>query len=467
MNRRINPLLASLLVLAGCTTAGPYQGPPPVAAASQSRGSFQRAEPAVMSAEVSPSDWWSALHDPLLDTLIAGALRDSPALAAADARIERVRALQRERRAALSPVIGIGAVGLGGVTGSDDSGRAHLAGLDASWEPDLAGGQRRRVDQAGADAEAAAADRDADRVRLIAEIGQSYVALREAQQQLMLAERGVSLHQERLALTVQRLRAGAGTGDAVELCKIDLAGAEARASEWRGAADIERDRLAMLVGQEPGALDTALAAPGSLPLPPAMVAVGDPAALLRQRPDIRAAERRLAASNAVVGQALAARFPKVNLIGLLGFAGVNLFGQGGDDAIALAAPTLRWTLFDFGQTKARIDGANAAQQEAEAQYRAVVLAALADAENGLTRYGQSRQQLASVYRQFQAAQAIARLADQRTTAGAASRLDGIGPALRVLATEQAQLSAQAQLMSRYIALQKSLGLGWTVDAPPR
>jgi outer membrane protein TolC len=219
--------------------------------------------------------------------------------------------------------------------------------------------------------------------------------------------------------------------------------------------------LAILTGAIPGSLEELLASSSSVPVPPAAVDVTDPAALLQRRPDIRAAERRLAAETARIGVARSARFPKVRLMGIIGLGGSDPSDIGDFDKIALlAAPTLQWDLLDFGRGAARVRQAEARRDEAEAVYRRTVLAALGDAQNALTRFGQRRNAVASLARARAASDRALSLTRERFEAGTATMLDIQESERQSIAAEQRLVAARAMLAMDFIALQKALGLGF-------
>ena len=221
------------------------------------------------------------------------------------------------------------------------------------------------------------------------------------------------------------------------------------------------DALAILEGKVPGTSDEALQKDFEVPLPPEQVAVGDPAGLVARRPDIRGAERNLAAATAQIGVAEAARFPKLSFMGILGLGGTSL-----DDLLdvgspsVLAIPQLQWNFLDFGRIDASIEQAGSARDEAVAKYRQTVLVALQDAERALARFGQQRAALAALAQIKLQADGAADLDRQRFAAGAISRTD-LNRTLRK--QEQAAtdlVRGKAALTMSWIALQKSLGLGW-------
>jgi outer membrane protein TolC len=217
----------------------------------------------------------------------------------------------------------------------------------------------------------------------------------------------------------------------------------------------------MLTAQAPGDLDAALLPAQPIPVPPAVVSVGDPASLLRRRPDIRAAERHLAEDNAVVGQRIADFFPKVSLLGNVGFGSTDpstLFEA--RSISTLIAPTLQWSPLDFGRTQAKVDLAKAQRDEAMATYQSTVLAALEDAETSLSRYGSQRDGLNSLTRVKASADRAAAMMDIRVRGGTASTLDVLDTERQRIAAAENVVQAKAQLTKDYVALQKSLGLGW-------
>jgi NodT family efflux transporter outer membrane factor (OMF) lipoprotein len=221
------------------------------------------------------------------------------------------------------------------------------------------------------------------------------------------------------------------------------------------------DQLAVLTGQAPGALDNELAVSAPLPNLPAAVPVDDPATMLQQRPDIRAAERRLAASNAQIGQHTADLFPKVTMLGYIGSSAADPGHVMRKSAFTwLGVPYLQWDVLDFGRTRSAIHQAEASRDEAIANYTHTVLAALQDANNALSRYGHQRESVARLQQIDASADRSATLMRQRYEAGASSLMD-------LLDTQRVQFSAQqnlvqgrADLLKDFVSLQKSLGLGW-------
>lgn len=467
------PALLTATMLSGCTTVGPnYGGAPNAAAVATARGAFLRAGNDTV-AQIPTARWWEALGDPVLTALIDKALADSPNVTAANARIVQARAGLAANRTALLPTINAsgmapyvnipgGLLSSNGQTGGRDEINIYNVGFDASWEIDLFGGTRRKIEAATARAEAADAGLRDAQVALSAEVARTYVALRGRQAMLTLMDRQDAIDLQLVTLAEQRLHAGTAPEQAVNQLRAQHAQTQADRAKARADSIVLTDQLAVLTGQEPGALDATVATIAPVPLPPVSVAVGDPALLLRQRPDIRAAERQLAAANADIGVQVANRFPKISFTGLLGIGGSHI-GDLFDPSsiIGLVLPQIKWSLFDGGRNAAQERSARGAYAEAESKYRAAVLGALQDAEGALTRFGGQRIAFGkAIEGEAQGARAAA-LQQQRTTAGTASSSDALTAERQRLQLAMAATSAQVDLTNGFVAVEKALGLGWT------
>lgn len=460
----------SLAALSACTVGPDYRGPQSAGAAAPGTA-FARAGGGAASAEAPAlSHWWSALGDPLLDDLEQRALAANPNVQVAQARVAQARAAARLERANGLPSANVQATYLhaeapGLDLGGGGSGSTSLnffnQGFDASWEIDLFGGRRRSVEAARAQLAAAEANVADAQVSLTAEVAQAYVNLRDRQQRIVLARDTAARHKAMLDLTRQRFDRGTASALDVERLRNLAEQSDAAILPLEAERDAYLNALAVLTGAAPGAVDTLLASPRAVPLPPAAVAVGDPATLLQRRPDIRAAERQLAAATAKIGVAEAAKFPRISLLGLIGIGGTNpgdMFDLG--NLSAIAAPRLSWNLLDFGRNAARVGQAEGARDEAAAQYRAAVLNALRDAEDSLARYDAARRNVASLARVKTSADRAAVLMRQRYEAGTASLIDTLDAERQSLQAEQALSQASAVMTADYVAIQKALGLGW-------
>ena len=448
------------LLLVGCTLGPDYHAAPD----STLQGTaFQRQVPGTRAGVPQVAEWWRDLNDPLLNELIDSSLRNSPDLHAAAARLRQARAGLSEKRSDLLPNSSATAAAL--YTGSGDKNtdatHLYLSGFDASWELDIFGGGRRAVEAASAEADAVQADLADAHVQLAAEVGQTYVGLRDQQQRLLIARESETLERQLLDFTEQRLTQG--TASELDRERIATQVETTRAASIALELEVieSLDELTVLSGLPPGALDTRLQQQTALPVLPATVNIGDPAHLLQQRPDIRAAERRLASSTAQIGERKAAAFPKVSLFGSLSFSASepgHLLRK--DNLSALGVPYLQWNWLDFGRVQAQVTQAEAGRDEALANYRSSVLGALRDADVALARYGNERQRRSTLGRVESSAVRASHLTDQRYRAGTSSVLDWLDAERTRYRAEQDRVHSDGQLIKDYIALQKSLGLGW-------
>jgi NodT family efflux transporter outer membrane factor (OMF) lipoprotein len=452
-------------LIAGCTLGPNYRGAPVVAPIASQAAAFNRAPQEATTAPPAAAAWWKTLNDPQLDRLVETALANSPDIRAAQARLRQARAGLREQQRNALPKTSGSAAYLHAHLPSSSLGIGSLSlydvGFDATWEVDLFGGTRRAIEAASAEASAVDADLDDTHVQLSAEIAQTYVDLRDQQQRIALVRESAELEEQILTLTQQRRAQGVASDLDVERIRTQVENTRESLIPLDVQITESLDRLAVLTGREPGALDMELASAGKLPALPETVAVGNPAALLRRRPDIRAAEWRLASANAQIGEHEADWFPKLTLIGDLGFTASepgHLLRS--SNFTWIGAPLLQWNGLDFGRTKAKVDQAKAGLEEADAQYESVVLGALRDANIALSRYGHQRDNVVSLLRVETSATHAATLTQQRYRAGTSSALDWLDAERTRFSAQQNRIAGQADLIKDYVALQKSLGLGW-------
>ena len=472
--------LLPALLLGACTVGPNYAGPPKTLSDPSGETGFSRGGQTTVSAAPGIAAWWTRLNDATLTDLETRALAANPNIAVAQARLRQARASLRLERANQAPSANASAtylharvpgIDLGSATGGSDTGAAaddgassvdfYNLGFDASWEVDLFGGRRRSVEAARAQAQAAEANVADAQVSLTAEVAQAYVNLRDRQRRIALSQQSARMQQQMLTLTQQRLDQGAASALDVERLRGQVEATNGQIVPLQAELEGYLNALAVLTGQEPGALDALLTPAGPVPLPPAEVAVGDPAALLQRRPDIRAAERQLAQRNAQIGVADAARFPRLNILGLIGLGGTQLSDISPDKLVGIAAPMLQWNFLDFGRNRARTNQAEGQREEAEARYRGTVLNALRDAEDSLSRFGHRRETVASLMRSKASADRAATLMQQRFRAGTATLIDTLDAERSRVAADQNLSSGIAGLTGDFIALQKALGLGWS------
>jgi NodT family efflux transporter outer membrane factor (OMF) lipoprotein len=421
------------------------------------------------------SRWWDGFDDPLLSRLVTTALAQNLDLAQSLARVTQARALLGSANAALLPsaqVTGQGATGrqsnetptgriASAQPGYDRDGELYEADLEASWEIDLFGGLRRQREAARADYEGAQASAAAARLSVAAETADTYVTIRALQARLAVAREQTDT-QRRLVDTV-RLQYEKGIAAELQLRQAEGAFAQVEAAVPALATTLDQAMNAMdvLLGDSPGAHRAELAGLSAIPMPPVLAGTGTPADLLRRRPDIIVAERRLAASNARIGSAISEYYPKVSLSGLLGTATTTTGGLFTGNALqAQGAVGLRWRLFDFGRIDAEVAAARGGNAEALAAYRLSILRATQDVEDSLSALANSERQQAIL---TTGETALARARDASLAAykgGVVSLIEVLDADQRLLATRDARIRAKAEIAQAAIASFKALGGGW-------
>jgi NodT family efflux transporter outer membrane factor (OMF) lipoprotein len=424
--------------------------------------------------------WWEGFHDPLLSALVAKAVAQNLDLAQASARAGQARAQLGAAKAALLPsgsVSGQAGVAhqsketpLGRIAsaqpGYDRDGEQYEANLGASWEIDLFGGLGRRREAALADYQAAVAGTYAARLIVVAQTADTYIAIRGIQARLGVARSQIET-QQRLLDTV-RLQYDKGIAAELQVRQAEGALAQVQASlpELETGLDQAMNALDVLLGDTPGTCRPMLAAVQPIPAAPTIGNGVTPADLLRRRPDVIVAERRLAGSNARIGAALSEYYPKLSLSGLIGTATMGTSGLFTGNALqAQGAAGLRWRLFDFGRIDAEVAQARGANAEQLAAYRLSILRATQDVEDALSSLsGRSRQEviLARGETALQRARTASYVAYK---GGVVSLIEVLDADSRLLATRDARIRAQAGAAQSAVASFRALGGGWNPDPP--
>ncbi|WP_019832827.1 efflux transporter outer membrane subunit [Sphingomonas sp. PR090111-T3T-6A] len=462
-------LLAGLL-LAGCAV-GPSYRPPEIPKAAGGPLLGATASPSVTPAVVEAGEWWRLYQDPVLDSLVADALAANTDLRVAIAHLEKARASLRLARSDRLPTTTIQAGGnyqrvpeMLAVPGQEREGWQVSGGLTMSYELDLFGRVTRSIQSAHRDADAVAADADAVRVSVVADTIRAYVDAATAAEQLAAARRNVDLLDQSLKVTTRRFEAG-------RAARVDVLRIEAlRQQEAAHVPDIEAARqaalyrLATLTGRAPAELP---AAAGERATPPTIdqpLPVGDGAALLARRPDVRAAERRLAAATARIGVATAELYPRISLGGSIGQTGSG-FGHlfGGGALSFLTGPLISWNFPNIVAARAKIAGARADTKASLASFDGTVLKALEETETALTAYAKALDKRAIVRAEVEQADAAARVVRNRQKEGTVDYLTVID-AERTAASAAADLAlADGRVASAQVDLFKALGGGWRSD----
>lgn len=452
------------LMVSGCAAVGPDY----VAPAQDVPAAWRRGDVAVASAQPvgDLSQWWRRLNDATLPELVEQALRGNTDLRSAQARLREARARRALAGAEFYPSVtasGSARQSKGSAeVGSGNTSELYNAGFDASWEPDVFGGVRRGREAAQADLQASAADLYNTQVTLVAEVARNYVELRAFQARLAIARNNLASQAETLQLTEWRAQAGLVSALDVEQARANVEQTRAQIPSLETSLAESEHRLAILLGQAPGTLHEILAAPAPIPTVSDQVAIGIPADVLRRRPDVRAAERRLAAETVRIGQAQAARYPNFTLSGSIGLEALSLGALGGNAVTRSLLASVRQTIFDAGRLRQQVEIQNAVQQQALVNYEAAVLAALQDVENALVAFANSRERQAALRNARDAARNAALLARNRYTSGLVDFQTVLNTERTVLTIEDNLASAEAEGATALVQLYKALGGGWPI-----
>jgi multidrug efflux system outer membrane protein len=476
-------VLVAGLGIVGCAVGPNYRKPDLSAPPTWSRLEATTTAVANSGDRGDLTQWWRGLNDTLLSELVDEAQRQSLDLRKARARLRESRARRAAAGAARFPTVEAsasasrfessagGVAGVGGAAGGSAAGitgNQLSAGFDASWELDVFGGVRRGVEAADADQQAALASLDDARVTLVAEVARNYVEVRSLQVRLGIARDNLASQTETLQLAEFRAQAGLVSTQDVEQARGNREQTLAQVPSLEtGLAEAEHN-LDILLGQRPGTLHTRLSTAGPLPEVSAQVAVGIPADTLRQRPDVRAAERKLAAETARVGVAEAARYPSFKLSGSVGLDALiqgatgNTTGSSYSLLGSVTAP-----IFNAGRLKSQVEAQDAVREQAEVTYEQAVLTALQDVENALVALARNRERGEALTRAAKATRNAAQLARQRYGAGIIDFQSVIDTERTALSVEDSLASTRSDEVLALIRLYKALGGGWSHETEPR
>jgi NodT family efflux transporter outer membrane factor (OMF) lipoprotein len=454
----------AVMVLAGCTV-GPDYVPP-----ENSLSPAWHSEPkdGLVAEAMDPKTlaaWWTTLDDPQLSSLIERAVMDNLDLATARSRIRESRARRSAAKGAFFPTLNAGGAATSSRTdtnmGADTRGEVYSSSFDAAWELDVFGGVRRSVEAAQADLEASEQDLRDVLVSLLAETALNYVEVRTFQARLAAAAASLETQNEAYQLALWRSQAGLDDELAVHQARYNLENTRSQIPTLRTGLQEAMNRLAVLLGEAPGNLHGDLEKPQAIPVPLAEVAVGVPADMVRRRPDVRRAERELAAQTARVGVATANLYPQLTLNGSIGLETLSLRDPSSPRTRTISGgPRISWAVFD-PTVRPNIEVQSALQEQALIRYEAAVLSSLEEVENALVAYAQEQRRRDNLRQATEAARAAAELAQYKYQAGLTD-FSNVLDAQRSLLSFQDQLhQSDGTVTSNVIRLYKALGGGWT------
>ena len=454
----------AMLILAGCVTVGPdYKRPvAPLSPSwnSQLNGGLttEITNPEILAA------WWTTLNDPELSSLIDRAVTGNLDLKKARARVREARARRGVSSSGLFPTLDVKGSATWSRTDKDNgSGRSselYSASFDAGWELDIFGGIRRSVEAAEADLEATQEDLRDVLTSLLAEVAMNYVEVRTRQAQIAATEANLESQSDTFQLVIWRQQAGLSDDLAVQQARYNLENTRSLIPTLRASLEEALNRIAVLLGEQPGEIHEELIKPKSIPGTPLKIAVGVPAEVVRRRPDIRRAERELAAQTARVGIATADLYPKLALSGSIGLETLALGSLSSGMSSLLGSPRITWPIFSGGAIRQNIEVQSALQEQALIKYEAAVLNAIEEAENAITAYAQQQMRRDALRSAEEAARQAAELAQKKYEAGLID-FTSVLEAQRSLLSFQEQLAqSEGAVVSNLIKLYKTLGGGW-------
>jgi NodT family efflux transporter outer membrane factor (OMF) lipoprotein len=457
---RASPFVVALL-LAGCAV-GPDSTPTTIDLP-------QRWHRSVDSRSITPDvlgEWWKNLGDPQLDALMTLAVEGNLDVAAAKAKIREARAMRREAVGGLLPSLDGAASATRKRSTSYSTGQMQVSnlfvgGFDASWEIDLFGGQAKTVEAASAGIEAAEADLDATLLTLVGDVASDYVEVRGYQARAALARRTAQSLRQTEALTRRRFEAG--TASAVDTAKAEAAATntEAGIPLLESAAAQAIHRLSILTGREPGALTAELRRERAIPMPRRSLPTGVPADVLRNRPDVRAAERRVHQSTAKLAASEAALYPSLSLTGAISTSATRVGDLGKGSTIGWSwGPSLTVPIFEGGRLVAARDASAAERDQYLIAWRGTVLTALGDVENSLVALSEERARTAKLTIAVDSLRRAASLSRSLYESGSSSFLDVLDAERSLYTGEDSLIQSRVAISTDHIALAKALGGGW-------
>jgi NodT family efflux transporter outer membrane factor (OMF) lipoprotein len=459
--RIVNVTAFLLLTLCGCSSVAPQQATPksfdvPVA--------WSIANPSATTGASSLTQWWSRFNDPLLTSLVSQALQSGTSVKSAQAALQQARALRDVSEASLWPSINASASAGRSKVGHNTAVNSFSTGLDASWELDIFGGKRSALSASEASARASAASLGDVQVSIAAEVALDYIALRNAQARLGIANDNLNSQQETLQITRWRLQAGLVSSLEVEQALAAAAQTRALLPTLQTSIDQSIHALSVLTGKPPTTLQTVLAEVSPIPQANDDLALSIPAETLRQRPDVRSAEYQVTAAQARLSQADAARMPKFSLSGSFGLKAAALGSLTSSDSVvsSLLAGVLM-PVFDGGALRAQVRAQQAALEQAHLAYQATVLTALTNVEDALIALRGDRERLLSLQQASEAASNAALMAHHRYSSGLVDFQTVLDTQRSQLTTQDNVAIASGNVSADLVRLYKALGGGWRAD----
>ncbi len=453
-----------IIMLAGCATVGPDYVPPDISSPAAWHSQLKKDLVGYETDLRALSRWWTTLNDPVLSSLIDRAVTGNLDVREAKARVREARGRRGLSKSDMFPTLDAS----GSVTKSrsnEKESKLYLTTFDAGWELDLFGGVRRSVEAAEANLQASQEDLRNVLVSLTAEVALNYVEFRMYQAQFATTEKNLQLQQETYELTQWRYKAGLDDELAVQQARYSLESTRSQIPALRSSVAESKNRIAVLLGRQPGMLHKELESQAPIPVVPPEIAVGIPADMLRRRPDVRKAEWELAAQTARIGVATADLYPTLRLTGSIGLKSSessSLFKSASN--FWSIGPAISWNIFDAGAVRRNIEVQSALQEQSLNAYEAAILNALEEVENALVAYAEEQNRRNSLNEAVQAAQRAVELSRTKYQAGMIDFGDLLDAERSLLLYQNQLIQSDGSVASNLVRLYKVLGGGWKAAA---
>jgi NodT family efflux transporter outer membrane factor (OMF) lipoprotein len=458
---QINAACFCLLFAGGCLV-----GPDYVPYDMETPTSWSSVERYLSDTEPNFIGWWKQFEDPMLTSLIERAMASSLDLKTAQSRIRQARAELWFSQGGLWPSVDATASQSRSRASTGAKTELYSAGLDAAWELDIFGGQRRDIEASEALVRASVEDLRDVWVTLTAEIALNYISLRGFQQEIVILERNLETQQKTADLTRKRFNGGFVGALDVANAEVQVTNTSAQLPLLELSVQQTIHNLGILLGTYPAALAEELSTGADIPSSPAQIAVGIPSDLLRRRPDIRSVEAQVHAATALIGVAEADLFPRFALTGSLGFQSQKadaLFNW--NNRIWSVGPTAGWNIFDAGRTRANIEAQKAVEEQVLLAYQQTVLTALQEAEDALIALTKEQEHRDALQKSVEASRRSVNLATQLYTEGETDFLNVLTAQRSLFSSEDALVNSNRTVSTNLVALYKAMGGGWEDQYP--
>jgi NodT family efflux transporter outer membrane factor (OMF) lipoprotein len=458
--------LMLFVFLTACTTVGPNYSPPEMKTPAAWKQPTEGVATGKQSSEESLAKWWTTFNDPSLSSLMDRAVAGNLTLKQALNNVRQARIQRGITDAGRFPTVN--SAGSAGRSYSNDfkgdftGTNSFRAGLDASWELDIFGGVKRSIEVADANIEATQESYRNTLGSLLAELAFNYIDVRSYQSRLQVAESNLKSQEETYDITRWRYQAGLITELDVENSAKVLEQTRSLIPSLKSGLAQAKNRIAVLIGSEPGAVDEELEEYKPLPAVPDTIVTGIPADLLRRRPDLRQAERNLAAQTARIGVAEADKYPRISLSGNIGLSALTLGKLFNTDSLSTGASSgISWPVFEAGKIAKNIELQYAIQEQQLISYKASLLTALQDVENALTAYSNEKSRRESLSKGAEYSRQAAEISRSQYSAGLIDFQSVLEAETTLLSAQDQLAQSNALVITDLVSLYKALGGGWS------